>query len=91
MVGGLGKCDAFDLKLMIEEYEGFMPRGRGCIVHDVLCFRFSALIKLLVFSAFRLSAFRVVDKSNYQLARPFYSDLKPCLTMGKPEVKLTFN
>jgi hypothetical protein len=26
-----------------------------------------------------------------RLARPFSSDLKPCLTMGKPEVKLTFN
>ena len=23
------------------------------------------------------------------MARPFSSDLKPCLTMGKPEVKLT--
>ena len=44
-------------------------------------------------SAFGFSAFRLFGKQmkrHYQLARPFHSDLKPCLTMGNPEVnKLT--
>jgi hypothetical protein len=43
-------------------------------------------------SAFGFSAFRLSGKkmeSHYQLARPFHSDLKLCLTTGKPEVKPT--
>ena len=35
-------------------------------------------------------AFRGWGGKWSSLARPFNSDLKPCLTMGKPEVKLTF-
>ncbi len=51
-------------------------------------FGFSAY-RLYGLSAFRL--FRNGDGKCCRLARPFSSDLKPCLTMGKPEVKLTFN
>ena len=36
-------------------------------------------------------AFRGWGGKWSSLARPFNSDLKPCLTMGKPEVKLTFS
>ena len=57
----------------------------GYIVQDVFPVRLSAFDFRFSTSAFRLFGFpgSKWKVNHYQLARPFYSYLKPCLTMGK--------
>ena len=83
---GCFSCSAFGFR-----FSAFVFRLSAFVFRlSAFGFRLSAFgFRLLDFgfSAFRLSGKQM--ENYYQLARPFHSDLKSCLTMGKPEVKLT--
>ena len=66
--GWVRQMRSFDLKLMIREYEGLLPRGamQRCVVESFACLAFSLRLWALG-SAFSFSAFRLFGFPAFRL------------------------